>query len=466
MFRRIFAVLLALLMLCSCGAEEPEKPVVPEEPEIENPEEEKPDFDALRTFCTYPDDRLYSDIVFDEESAYAYRTTDPMQLEIPRTIYWASAFGEFDEREDIPDENIIEAAIRILPRVQVKEGFGGYYIEGVEELYSAAGNSEFVPKEWVEIFAEKLLGKPVEIEHKSLPELNIEYHEEAGVYTPAGTERGFRYPFITEIKYYEYGGGCYVKYFYITEGMQGFSLGDSGELLAPGDVPLWEDERVLEFAKSGKDVYSADLYERDGWSFYVRHIVKETQEPELIAEHIAMLNELEGETFGIEHRSWQEENYVRLYKEKPYGEGFERGTSPDALEPSSTFYGVSMGEGYQYNGYYVDLNCEGVYPATNFSSKLEVFENLCKWFAPEIIEKSSFEDHVMDFNGEVYLLRHSRGYGMSYYGDSEIVEQTETEMTVIAKIYRIVKSEAGTAEIKFEKNDGRWIIVSAENNYY
>ena len=72
----------------------------------------------------------------------------------------------------------------------------------------------------------------------------------------------------------------------------------------------------------------------------------------------------------------------------------------------------------------------------------------------------------MDFEGEVYLLRHSKGYGTSYYGDSEIIEQTETEMTAIAKIYRIVKEEAGTAEIKFEKIDGRWIIVSIEDNYY
>ena len=39
-------------------------------------------------------------------------------------------------------------------------------------------------------------------------------------------------------------------------------------------------------------------------------------------------------------------------------------------------------------------------------------------------------------------------------------------MTVITKIYRIIKNEVGTAEIKFEKRDGNWIIVSVENNYY
>ena len=44
MFKKLFAILLALMMLCSCVAEEPEEPVVPEEPEIsgesEIPEEE------------------------------------------------------------------------------------------------------------------------------------------------------------------------------------------------------------------------------------------------------------------------------------------------------------------------------------------------------------------------------------------------------------------------------------------
>ena len=47
MFKRFFAILLALMMLCSCVAEEPEKPVVPEEPEIsgesEIPEESEPE---------------------------------------------------------------------------------------------------------------------------------------------------------------------------------------------------------------------------------------------------------------------------------------------------------------------------------------------------------------------------------------------------------------------------------------
>ena len=108
-------------------------------------------------------------------------------------------------------------------------------------------------------------------------------------------------------------------------------------------------------------------------------------------------------------------------------------------------------------------------PAKNFKTKEEVIKHLEQWVDRSIFDYEGFgsiNESLFEFDGTLYVFRGSRGYGMSYYGDSEIVEQTETEMTVIAKIYRIVKSEAGTAEIKFEKNDGRWIIVSVEDNYY
>jgi len=418
----------------------------------------------LRALCRYPDDQYYSDIVFDEEAAYAYRATEPMQLEIPRTIYWAEAFGEFDEPDDVPNENIIEAALKVLPWVMTEKGFGGYYVEGVEELYEAAGKSEFIPKEWVEIFAGNLLGKKLEIEHKSLPELNIEYNEEAGIYISAGTERGFRYPYITEIEYYEYGGGCYVKYFYITIGIQGFSLGDSGEWLVPGEVPLWEDERVLEFAESGKDIYSADLYERDDRSFYLRHMVKEPQEPELIAEHIAALNEIENETFFVDF-DWSGESWQKLFKSNdPLRHAADY---PDALINSKELLEYRSGD--YYNGYYIDSGGGECMPAKNFKTKEEVIKYLEQWVDRSVFDYEGFgsiNENLIEFEGILYVFRGSRGYGISYYGDSEIVEQTETEMTAVAKIYRIVKNEVGTAEIKFEKRDGNWIIVSVENNYY
>ena len=39
MFKKLFAILLALTMLCACNVEEPETPVVQEKPEISEPEE-------------------------------------------------------------------------------------------------------------------------------------------------------------------------------------------------------------------------------------------------------------------------------------------------------------------------------------------------------------------------------------------------------------------------------------------
>ncbi len=468
MFKKLSAVLIALLMLCSCGTEIPEEPSepvvpsVPEEPEISESEEEipeEPDFEALRALCGYqglfptPSD-------FEGGNPYKAEGID-VPKEVEDLLHRIGRVGEFEFVGDIPDEKIIYS---VLMELDMADAYGN---ETFAPIVEETGNTCFYPKEWVERAAEEIFGEKTEIKHQSLDDIGFVYHEKAGVYTPPGKGLPTEIPYI--LSYSEDGGSCTAEIFYMSATMSGYFLGD-GDVYVPCEAELnenlFEKPEFIEFSESGKDIYTAYIIKEDDGTYRINHLIKKVVEPKLIAEHIAMLNELEGETFGIEHLSREEENYVRLYKEKPYGEGFELSEVPDALEPSSTFYGIGMGEGYKYNGYYVDLSCEGVYPATNFSSKLEVFENLCKWFSPEIIEKSSFEHHVMDFEGEVYLLRHSKGYGMSYYGDSKIIEQTETEMTAVAKIYRIIKNEVGTAEIKFEKIDGNWVIVSVTDNYY
>lgn len=478
MFKKLFIVFIALMLLCSCGTENsegPSEPIVPsaqEEPEVipeaETPEEEKiefsdTDFLKLRLVLEYPE---LNPTPCDFEGGYPYKSIKTeVPAEVEELLYRMRRAGEF-ENARAEDEKMIYAALMALPMVS-KYDLEAETAEKMSPLFEEIGDECFYPEEWVEIAAAEIFSGRKEFEHQSLDDIGFVYHKKAGVYTPPHKGLNTIIPYI--VSYSENGRFCTAEFFYMEASMSGYQLGD-GDVFVPCEAELnenlFEKQKFIEFAESGKDLYVANIIKEDDGGYRINDLYKKVIEPKLIAEHIAMLNELEGETFGIEHRSWQEENYVRLYKEKPYGENFELAEIPDALEPSSTFYGVSMGEGYQYNGYYVDLNCEGVYPATNFSSKLEVFENLCEWFAPEIIEESSFENHVMDFEGKVYLLRHSKGYGTSYYGDSEIIEQTETEMTAIAKIYRIVKEEAGTAEIKFEKIDGRWIIVSIEDNYY
>ena len=388
MFKKIIAVLLLALVLCSCNTEETPEPVLPEEPVVsEEPEISKQEEEADSTEVVENEESI-AEKIFCSEKHSEFISLFNKRIE----KYKSGTFEEMPNHHSGYPENF-PSAINLLPADKSNTVLAYRNTEKISEISWSDGEIDYV------YFID-------------------EYH---------------------------------------------------AILLEPAELVMSDGTVTLSFANTGYMNAIAAGYETIGeWfaDFYDGYYGEPLAicEPKLIAEHIAMLNELERETFGIKHLSWQEENYIRLYKEKPYGEGFELAAPPDKLLPGDTFYGKSVPE--KYDGYYVDQNCEGVYPATNFSSKLEVFENLCKWFAPEVIEKSSFEDHVMDFNGEVYLLRHSRGYGMSYYGDSEIVEQTETEMTAVAKIYRIIKNEAGTAEIKFEKIDGRWIIVSVEDNYY
>ncbi|MBQ7123642.1 MAG: hypothetical protein IJO01_03395 [Oscillospiraceae bacterium] len=190
----------------------------------------------------------------------------------------------------------------------------------------------------------------------------------------------------------------------------------------------------------------------------------ETEEPELIAENIAVLNELVKDTYGID-ADWGND-YCRMYKTKPNGADFDRSSVPDALEPWEVFEGIALSADTKYNGMYIDMSCEGAYKAMNFSSKTEVFENLCRFIVPDLVRDSEFEEHVMDFEGKVYLLRFSRGYGAKSYGNTEIVWKTETKIIAESMIYYMGCEEAGTAEIKLEKFPEGWKIVSVEDNYY
>lgn len=467
MFKKFIIILLMLATLCTCAMEEPKVPETFTEEEQAEQKLTDSDYQKLRQLLEFPEKLNSTPCGYEGGNPYKAAGIE-VPAEIEELLFRMRRTGEFSGIEHLDNEKILYAVLRALPMVS-KYDLEPELAQQLEPLFEEIGDECFYPVEWVTKAAVRIFGT-ARVNHKSLEEAGFIYHEKAMVYTPPHKGMESVFPYITAVTKSKVKGTDWtaydVEYIYLTaNNLSGYEIGDEGYFIScdsENGENLFDKPEFIEFIESGKDTYTARFVEQNG-KYSIVNVIKNNDAPKIIAEHIAVLNELEKETFCME-ADW--DNYfIRLYDEKPYGEGFDSAQAPDAMETAFAFYGVSGGADDKYKGYYIDAASEA-YPAENFSSKTEVYEYLCQWVSPKIIEKSSFDHHVMDFDGEVYLLRHSRGYGMSYYGDAEIIEQTDTKIIAEVKMCRIVNEEVGTAEIKFEKIDGKWIIVSVEDSYY
>lgn len=445
MFKIISALVVSVLMIlfCSCGAKEPEVPVVPEEPEIL---EEEPDFDALRKSLEYPGLDLTP---CDFEGGYPYKAEG---VSIPKAaeelLYRIGRVGEFRGAENIPQDEMILSALLNLDYADA------YRNEELAPIAEEVGNTCFYPREWVMEAAKEIYGD-VLFRHQDSAKGLFTYHENAGVYTPPNMGLNTVIPYIVSCS--RSGSKFYtVEFFYMEANMSGYKLGD-GDIFVPCEAELnenvFEKPEFIEFAESGKDLYTAFL-RIDSGEFRVSYIFKNHYEPELIAEHIAALNEAAREFFGAEYV--QNMYYSFYFKE----ENADWNTVPDMV--SEVYPGDSA------EGYYYDYFERVVMEVTNFKTKAEVREYMGRWLDSSLFEADycGIDFNFMEFGGKLYLLRGNRGYGLVSYGNSEITSKTADKMTAKAYIYQNDFYEAGIAEIKFEKRDGKWIIVSVEDNYY
>ena len=224
------------------------------------------------------------------------------------------------------------------------------------------------------------------------------------------------------------------------------------------EIPVYSKERLhcslvineYNYIFTPMSVYSS--IKADSGDFWVEI---EMNEPEIIAKHIAALNEITLETYGMADTDF-ELDFIPLYKEPLSGITFDK--TPDLI--------VTIPELEQYPDYYQNQSLENLQKFSNFKSEQEIFEYLSQWVSPEFFDTENFRKHIFEFDGNAYLARYSRGYGIKSYGNAEIISKTETEMIAKIFIYDVKSVEAGTAEIKFEKNGENWILVSVTDNYY
>ena len=379
MLKTLFAILLALLMLCACNVEEPETPVVPEE---EEKEEE---------IVTSADENLEG-------------KENPKIEEA-----WAKEIYESGDHESYIS--------RINQRI---ESYKNGTFEEIPNHHPA------YPEDFPTV--------------KNLPEAN----EKNVLLGWKNTEQ------LSENSWAD----GYVKYVYIID--------ENHAIILEPSVLIIEEEAILAFVNTGYLNQNVESWSKEyfdgffGGSFGSEEAETEILkvEPELIAEHIAALNEAAREFFGAEYV--QNMYYSFYFKE----ENTDWNTVPDMV--SEEYLGDSTEE------YYYDYFERTVMEVTNFKTKSEVREYMSRWLDSSLFEADycGIDFNFMEFEGKLYLLRGNRGYGLVSYGNSEITSKTADKMTAKAYIYQNNVYEAGTAEIEFEKIDGRWIIVSVEDNYY
>ena len=379
MFKKLFAILLALLMLCSCATEETPEPVLPEENEKEE-----------------------------------------------EIVTSADESGEEEEN----------------PKIEEAEA-KRFYESGDHEIFISRINQR------IESYKNGTF--------EEMPNHHPAYPEDFPPVEnlPEATEKNvlLGWKNTEQLSENSWSDG-YVEYVYIID--------ENHAIILEPAVLIIEEEAILALVNTGYLNENVESWAKEcfdgffGGSFGPEEAETEVLkvEPELIAEHIAALNEAAREFFGAE--CVQNMYYSFYFKE----ENTDWNTVPDMV--SEEYLGDSTEE------YYYDYFERTVMEVTNFKTKSEVREYMSRWLDSSLFEADycGIDFNFMEFEGKLYLLRGNRGYGLVSYGNSEITSKTADKMTAKAYIYQNNVYEAGTAEIKFEKIDGNWIIVSVEDNYY
>ena len=245
MFKKLFAILLALMMLCSCKAEETPEPVLPEEPQVsemetEEPPEEEADLHALRKSLEYPG----LDVTpCDFEGGYPYKAESVLIPEgAEELLYRIGRIGEFHGVSGIPQDEMILTALLNLDMV---EAYGN---EELAPIAEEVGNTCFYPREWVMEAAREIFGDVV-FHHQNSAKGLFTYHEKAGVYTPPNMGLNTVIPYIVNCSGNDGSDHYTVEFFYMNASMSGYQLGD-GDVFVPCEAEL--NENLFEIPPPGR----------------------------------------------------------------------------------------------------------------------------------------------------------------------------------------------------------------------
>lgn len=167
-----------------------------------------------------------------------------------------------------------------------------------------------------------------------------------------------------------------------------------------------------------------------------------------ITPNVVCLNSCVQEIFGAEV-DFNEDSYLAAYEsESAYADGM----GDIALL-------FKQGEESKYANYFIDPISSYYYPVKNFKTNTEVRDYLRKYLSDEVIDQW-FSNDFLEYEGQLYLRRGSRGYG-AMTCDLESLKYVEEKdgkqyVTVDFKLF----DELDHAEtLEFSKVHDVWIIT-------
>ena len=375
MFKKLFAILLALLMLCSCKAEEIPEPVLPEEPVVS--EKEESEAEKLEE-----EQEIFEEEPTEQEQAFEIRYSE-----------------KHDEYMD-----------------KIQQRLNSYKDGTFEEM---PNHHSAYP------------------ENFPSPENLLPANENNTVIAYINTQK------LTENSWLD----GELDYVYFIDDYHAI-------LLEPAEIELFDGTKTFVFGNTGY-VNAINAGYNNIWEWlsnrydgYFNDGLK-VDEPLLIAEHIAALNEVFKETFytGFD---WNDETYARLFKtEQVNGTTVE--AIPDLMMKNSEIYENGIPEGY-YEGA-DDADC---YLVEDYCSKAEIYGALSEWLSKDVFAEE-IERNMIEYDGRLYMVRGGRGYSVQSCSGFVITEQTETEVKAIGN-YFLHGDPAGKIELVFSVNNGKIIL--------
>ena len=161
-----------------------------------------------------------------------------------------------------------------------------------------------------------------------------------------------------------------------------------------------------------------------------------------LSTHMWLLNECMLETYGAELN--RDVAYARVYTSQ---DAMMNGEAPIDIVPRSTVTEIT------------DATDATLYEVTNFSTNAEVRAYLEEYFTPALVSSLFFEE-FQEFDGKLYMVYGSRGYGESLYDlDSAYIVEADDDHCIVAVNMYYFEELMGEMHLTFEKTDGRWYMT-------
>ena len=335
--------------------------------------------------------------------------------------------------EETPEPVLTEEPVVSVPETEIPEG-NDYVVEKeAYELYYSENHKEYL----------SLINKSLDFYKNDKPDVSSFYPEDFP--SPENLPVADETTVLLGWKNFDpenSSSEAYKKYLYVIDKNHAIAI--------TPDEAIFDDKLNLIFSVT--EYISGNIgewvFENFDYFFVGKNGCPEIEQ-ELIAEHVAALNEVFQETFytGVD---WNDETYARLFKEEQIN-GTTAEAIPDLMMKNSEIYENGIPEGY-----FEDAGDADCYLVEDYYSKEEIYGVLGKWLSEDIfLEK--IDQNMIEFDGRLYMTRGGRGYSVESCSGFVITEQTENEIKAVGN-YFLHGDPAGKIELVFSVFEGKIIL--------